>query len=1397
MKKINKFFAWLLVFALLLSNMPSNIIARAEEANTQVRVIVRNDTYPVASGAKWEGKLIDTEVDIDNSDTAISVVSKALKAAGYTVTGAESNYITEINGLSAYDGGSSSGWMGTLNDWFTSSGLGDYKVSDKTLQAGDTVTFEYTCNWGGDLGSYWSNNDTSLAKLDIDKGRLNKTFSSSDKTYTLYIDDDNTAINVNAVAYNRNFQVRTYKNAYTPETAGSEIRKCFGIEVSDGDKLYIGVGNKNWPSMNSGQTETVYEIDVKKEEKEAVNPVLDKFNFSSFALTNWVTNETFKPDVYEYDVNIKTYSTSALSVTSSTQYDDTKLKAEALYKDADGNDKVISIGKGKYVSLPNFGFGTTELVIRVSDLADDTNFTEYKFNVTRPYDTTAAIKSSNGIEVVPEGRSLLAVNYQGKPEGTMFKVDADGNITTSGIDSDYANYVAYLLENPEAFALKLTGKTNYVHIRISEDGKEYTEVNNGGNSPVYKFGDSKDKTLTIQTISDDEYLQNGFANVEELGKTYTVKVVKADSDTEGAKIISATTDSGDWYPAFDKNHNSYNIVVDNDADMPELKINVNGDSIVKAGNDVLEKAEDGLYHVELKTSAQTINVEAANGITNSYTFKVIKKSKYDVPDKVVDYFCVNSQYTNASSFGSAPENTLGGTLRSLGNFGGYITYYYENPIKNDPNNKYGIDFYVYGNSFASGGSAAEPGQVWVSEDGEQWYALAGSEHYEDTTITDYEITYTKTQSGKTAWTDNQGGSNDGSKNTGTWVNASTYYMNDLAKNDTITLKGILLPCIDGTLYGDSSTASYAGPTRFGYVDYFKNGTIGADVNPYTANAESNGFDLDWAVDEDGNPVELTNGVHYIKVVTASNIWAGAFGEKSTEVSYVVRTTATEENVGKTDKPDSIVITEENGVSKEIELQDGVNEYDVTVSDISEARVSVKGVSADDNVYVNNQRITEKDATVFINEDNKKVRVIVQNGEKEPLIYILNIKSDTAIKTENIFNEVTDKFNNGDVPIVNSIGGEWKVIGLSRASQISDTFKEGYFKNAYEYVKAIGSSKLHNAKSTDNSRMILALTSLGYDVTDIAGYNLLEPLGDFDYVVNQGVNGAIWALIALDSSDYKVPSLSDDEMAALKERLINYIIENQLSSGGFTLNGDEDDVDITAMAVQALAKYYNESEAVEDAVDGALRYFEMVQNSDGSFGNYAATNCESTAQVVIALSVMGINPRTETRFIKNGVSVMSALNSLYISDGNFAHLKDEGANEMSTEQAYLALVAYMRLVENNTSIYDMSDVTKISNPVIKDDDKKDDNKSDDNKSDDNKSDDNKKDDNKSDNKSDNNGNNSTDTSIKNNDKTSGNDKDSLPKTGDYTNILLYVLLMTASGAGVYVIYRIKRKKDVTA
>ena len=126
-----------------------------------------------------------------------------------------------------------------------------------------------------------------------------------------------------------------------------------------------------------------------------------------------------------------------------------------------------------------------------------------------------------------------------------------------------------------------------------------------------------------------------------------------------------------------------------------------------------------------------------------------------VPDKVVDYLSVNSQYTNGNrgGYGVNPEQTLTGNgLLSLGNFGGYVTFYYKNGLTDDPSHAYGVDFYVDGNAFkdtttGSGVGSMEPGQVWVSEDGSTWCALAGSEHYEDSTLWNYEVHYAKTKTG--------------------------------------------------------------------------------------------------------------------------------------------------------------------------------------------------------------------------------------------------------------------------------------------------------------------------------------------------------------------------------------------------------------------------------------------------------------------------------------------------------------------------------------------------------------------------------------------------------------------------------------------------------------------------
>lgn len=1369
-KRYSKLLAWLLTIVVLFCNVPTELVVRAAESDkAEVRVIIKNDILKKSDGAAWEGTLLDETVELKADSNALSVVVDALESEGYTVTGADSGYITEINGLKEKDDANQmGGFIGTINDWFANEGLTSFTVANGKLEDGDEICMMYSCAWGADIGSDWSSTSTKLSSVLFSEGILSQTFEADTFEYTLNIPEGTTELQVTPTAENKNFQVKTYKNEYQPFVSGAEYKRSEAISVAEGDTIYIGVGytdetdaSKNWQSMNSGHKGSLYTFHIRYATEVVEKPTFESFDFMTSALSGWTT-DTFSNDIYEYDVNIKAYSTSTLTIQTTTKFDEEKYSAKAYYTDLNGEEVETEVASGKITYLRNIPFGMTDVKIVLADRTNLANSATYTFHVSRPYDTTATLNSTKGMVISPEGRSLLSTLYMDKAEGTLFALDEDGEITSAGMTADGRNYKAFVLEGLKKFAITLTGKTSYVHIRISEDGTNYTEVTSGGNSPVYEFGDKTEKKLTVQTISDEEYTQNGFANVAELGETYTLTVVQADIDTEAAKILIANTETGDWYPAYSKDNFSYSIVIENAEEFPELYFTVQEGAKVMLGSTELTADESGVYSLTLKTSSQTVKVEAENGIVNSYYFQGIKKSKYDVPDKVVDYLCINSQYTNAS-YGINPVTTLSGSLKSLGNWGGYITYYYEDAILDDPANKYGVDFYVYGNSFTAGGSAAESGQVWVSEDGENWYALAGSEHYEDSTITDYEITYTKTSSGKTAWTDNYGGSNDGTSQAGAWPNAKIYYMNDYANQDSITLKGILLPCENGTLYGDGSTASYAKNAQFGYVDYFRNETIGADVNPYAEAKGSNGFDLKWAVDETGNPVTFKNGIHYIKVVTASNIWAGMFGEKSTEVSTLVRTTKQEEVVGVTTSPEAIVLTDEAGETTTISLEEDKQSYTVKINDSRTVSLSVTGASEDANIYVNHTRIiADENVELEIGDDGRTVRLIVQEGEKEPVIYMLYLESESIETTNNIYEETTKALQEADIPTVNSVGGEWIVVGLARAGAISNEFKEGYYKNLYEVVKQNESAKLHRSKSTENARAVLALTALGYDVTNVAGYNLLEPLANMEYVTKQGINGIIWTLLAFDSANYEIPACEESGVQITRELLIETILGNQMENGAFALDGENADVDITSMAIQALTPYYEENEMVNAAITKALEYLRSVQNEDGSFGSSGASNAESTAQIVIALCGLQINPRTDSRFIQNGISVLSALNNFYAGDGAFKHIMGSDANQMATEQSYLALVSYVRMLAEQNRLYDMSDITIGSNPVITDSEV----------------------DNDGNLPSDGDNQNSNNNVSQNSNSSTG----SAPKTGDETNAKLYVIMLFVTVTGFYACYK---------
>ena len=288
------------------------------------------------------------------------------------------------------------------------------------------------------------------------------------------------------------------------------------------------------------------------------------------------------------------------------------------------------------------------------------------------------------------------------------------------------------------------------------------------------------------------------------------------------------------------------------------------------------------------------------------------------------------------------------------------------------------------------------------------------------------------------------------------------------------------------------------------------------------------------------------------------------------------------------------------------------------------------------------------------------------------------------KLDEIYKTTGDFMGTLGTPTVNSTGGEWMVIGLARSGR---TVPAGYYDNVVEYVKAKADAneRLHPAKVTDNARVILALTAIGKDVTNVGGHNLLKGLDNMAYVQTQGINGPIWTLIALDSHNY--PTMGD----VTREKLIQVILDAQLNDGGWDLSADKADPDMTAMAIQSLAPYYKTNETVKAAVDKALDVLSGLQQGDGGFGSWGTVNSESCAQVIVALTALGIDPTADSRFVKNDLTVLDALASFYVTGGGFKHVADKGRDGMATEQGYYALAAYYRFVNAQTRLYDMTDV----------------------------------------------------------------------------------------------------------
>ncbi len=284
------------------------------------------------------------------------------------------------------------------------------------------------------------------------------------------------------------------------------------------------------------------------------------------------------------------------------------------------------------------------------------------------------------------------------------------------------------------------------------------------------------------------------------------------------------------------------------------------------------------------------------------------------------------------------------------------------------------------------------------------------------------------------------------------------------------------------------------------------------------------------------------------------------------------------------------------------------------------------------------------------------------------------------------------------PVFGTTAGDWVVLSLARGRYYEKD--SAYFSDYYDrIVKTVNTTAsklnlngaLHKSKSTENSRLIVALSAIGKDATCVGNWDLVEAYSanGFSWIKKQGLNGTIWALIALDSNNY---ATSD---ATIRQQCVAAIVAAQHNDGGWSLMANKtyaSDPDITGMALTALYPYRNQPE-VAAVCEEAFACLSAMQHGNGTFASGGSECAESCAWVIVAATTWGINPDTDSRFIKNGNSVVDALLAHYQPESaTFQHIIGAGSNAMATDQSCYALVAYDRFLSSKPALFDYSDVT---------------------------------------------------------------------------------------------------------
>lgn len=318
-------------------------------------------------------------------------------------------------------------------------------------------------------------------------------------------------------------------------------------------------------------------------------------------------------------------------------------------------------------------------------------------------------------------------------------------------------------------------------------------------------------------------------------------------------------------------------------------------------------------------------------------------------------------------------------------------------------------------------------------------------------------------------------------------------------------------------------------------------------------------------------------------------------------------------------------------------------------------------------------------------------VEVKNGDYIKWVYTTDLGEDVGNsysgKNEEAPKEELQQNKSGDKVIDEAVDStinwilknndltEWQVIALVQAGVM---VPENCYINLEKYVKAEDGNF---RKITDYCKIFMAAAILGKNPENIAGFNFAEKIYNNDRMTSQGLNGPAFSLIALDMINTPIP----EDAKWTREKLISHILQQQKNDGGFSLTPNQkSEIDITAMVIQALSSY-QDNKNVKSALQNAIDFLSKNQLDDGGYLSFNGSNSESVSQTIIALTSLGIDPKKDPRFIKEG-DLISNLLSYRLPEGGFAHTKGQGQNDMATEQALLALVSYQKFLKNGKWVY---------------------------------------------------------------------------------------------------------------